>query len=145
MATSDCTVLHRDNLRAHREDSAWLDEVQRWQAEHRYATGWLHAVEAAWSEAEAKLNTHAEAIRAHEQQLSDHEEAIDYSWWQRRSLPERRLVGEHEELEAKHREIRRLHEEMKQLHNEVIAEVRELLRTVLSGAIVPEWSSAELE
>jgi hypothetical protein len=145
MATGTCAVLHRENTRAHREDSVWLDEVRRWQAEHRFATGWLHAVESAWSEAEAKLDAHAEAIRAHEQQLRDHEGAIDYSWWKRRNSPERQLVGEHEELEVRHREIARLHDEMKQLHKDAIAEIRELLRTVLSGALVPEWNSECLD
>ena len=145
MANSNCAVLHRENLRAYREDSVWLDEVRRWQAEHRCATGWLRAVESAWSEAEAKLDTHAEAIRAHEQHLREHERAIGYSWWKWRNLPERRLLEEHGDLEARHREMERVHEEIKQLHKDVIAEMRELLRTILSGALVQEWGSVEPE
>jgi seryl-tRNA synthetase len=77
--------------------------------------------------------------------LRDHEKAIGYSLWNWRELPERRLVEEHVELEAKHREMKRVHEELRQLHQDVTAEIRELLRTVLSGALVQEWGSVEPE
>ena len=145
MTDFDCAVLHRENVRTCREDSLWLDEVRRWQAEHRRVTGWLHAVESAWSEAEARLDAHAEAIRAHEQKLREHEETIGYSWWKRRDVPERRCLADHEELEAKHREMKKVHEEIQQLHKEVTEEMHELLRTVLSGALVEEWVSEEPE
>ena len=41
--------------------------------------------------------------------------------------------------------MQRIHDEIKQLHKDVIAEMRELLRTVLSGALVQEWGSVEPE
>lgn len=145
MADVKCAVLHRENVRTCREDSLWLDEVRRWQVEHQWVTAWLRAVESAWSEAEAKLNAHADAIRAHEKRLREHEEAIGYSWWHPSNVPEGRFLAEHQELEAKHREMRKVHEEIQQLHQEVTEEMRELLRTLLAGALVQEWGPIEPE
>lgn len=145
MADLNCAVLHRENVRTCREDSLWQDEVRRWQAEHRCVTAWLHAVESAWSEAEAKLNAHADAIRAHEARLREHEEAIGYSWWNRSNVPGSPFLAEHQELETRHREMKKVHEELQQLHKEVTEEMRELLRTLLAESLVQEWGPVEPE
>lgn len=142
MIQLDYATVYRQNREAEREDSEWLDEVRRWQAEHRCVLAWLTAVESAWREAESILNAHAEAIRAHEARLKEHEQAVGQHWWGRNQFVDQRLAEEHQELEARHAEAKKAHDEIRQRHQAVLFEVRELLRTTLCGAVVPEWTSS---
>jgi hypothetical protein len=137
----DLGTLVRENREAQREDAEWLEEIQQWRGEQRRVVGWLSAVHHAWREAERLLTAHAQTIRGHEACLKGHEAVVaEHQQDELRSVEER-LLEEHRILAAKHAEARRAHEEIRSRHQAVVSEVRELLRTALGGAIVPEWVS----
>jgi chromosome segregation ATPase len=137
----DLEALARDNHQAEREHAEWLEEIQRWRSEQRRVLGWLSAVHRAWRDAEKLLADHAETIRSQEACLHGHEASVaKHQRDELRSVTEQ-LLEDHRVLAAKHAEARRAHEEIRARHYAVVSEVRELLRTALGGAVVPEWVS----
>lgn len=138
MTSPDCVSLRRDNRQARHEDFTWLDDAQRWQEEHQLAVAWLARVQEVWQEAGSTLSAHAETIRAHRQCLEEHEKAVAHYLHDRHAVNEGRLLSEHEELARRHAETRKDHEEIQRYHRATLAEIREALRTALSGDLVPE-------
>jgi ElaB/YqjD/DUF883 family membrane-anchored ribosome-binding protein len=137
----DYATLCRENREAQREDAEWLEEIKHWRAEQRRVLGWLTAVANAWAEAEELLQDHAQTIRGHEECLKGHEAMVaEHQQDELRSV-DPRLLEDHEVLKAKQSEARRAHEQIRRRHEAVVSEVRELLRTALGGAVVPEWVS----
>ncbi|MGA2063936.1 MAG: hypothetical protein ABSG86_03155 [Thermoguttaceae bacterium] len=137
----DLDVLDRENREAQREDAEWLEEIQHWRSEQRQVLGWLSSVHAAWREAERLLSAHAQTIRGHEACLKGHEAVVAEHQQDEMQRVDEQLLNEHQVLAAKHAEARRAHAEIRSRHQAVVSEVRELLRTALGGAVVPEWVS----
>ncbi len=139
----DYATLGRENRAAQREDAEWLEEINEWHADQQRELGWLTAVANAWAEAEELLQAHAQTIRHHEECLAGHEAMVAEHQQDEIRAISPGLLEDHRILKEKQAEARRAHEEIRTRHRAVVSEVRELLRTALGGAVVPEWVSPD--
>jgi hypothetical protein len=117
---------------------AWSDEIRRWHDEQRKASAMLAAVQAAWREAEAALEGHAQEVRALELELQRQERILA-------ELPPDDTTGCADELAARYREFgsrhataREAHVRLKAKHEVMLADIRTLLYSALSGGLVTE-------
>jgi len=141
MPKLDDLAMHRDHSEAKFEHRLWLEDIKHWRTEHREAAAMLAAAQAAFHKLEAAIDGHAEAIRAHERHLERHEGAIHEHEWDSSVCEDPKLAAEHQDLEAVHAEARHAHDRLAELHECVMAEIRELLKLTLSGAVVSEPTS----
>jgi chromosome segregation ATPase len=141
MVKLDELTMHRDNRLDKSDDLMWLDDIECWRADQERASSMLAAIQAACGEAHAALESHARAVRDHDDCLRRHEQAIrDYQWGDS-SAGYAALQAEHERLKAEHVRAQNAHEQLKKHHQRVMAEIRELCKSALGGAVVPEWTS----
>lgn len=138
MARLDEITMHRENRGEEADDLVLLDEIERWRSEQDQASAMLAAVQAACLEAHRALEAHTTAVREHDQRLRRHEQVVQERQWSGATARDDGLVAEHQTLKAEHALIRREHEEFKKRHWAVMAEIRELCRTALAGAVVTE-------
>ncbi len=138
MADFDDLVMQRENRDVKYEYAMWIEDVAQWQTEHHTAAAWLADVQAAWKETELALQTHAREIHDHKVRLQEHEKTIAEHWCDGSKSEHQELNTEHRDLKAKHLEALYAHQQLKKHHEAVMAEIRELLKTALSGAVVTE-------
>ncbi|HYW79860.1 MAG TPA: hypothetical protein VE890_09805 [Thermoguttaceae bacterium] len=138
MRQVDDVLLHRDNRQGRYEHARWVEDVARWEAEHAQAAAWLLGVQESWDRTEAAMRAHGRLVRAHELRLLRHEKAISDSWFDGSDAEHERLATEHERLLARHKEIEEVHERLREHHEAIMAEIPELLKISLEGAMVQE-------
>lgn len=138
MPAVDDFKMQKDHAADRFEHQMWLEEVECWRREHRETHAMLVAAEAAWAKAEAAMDAHVEQIGLHEAHLQRHEKAIHNHQWDLSYLEPDQYPVEHQDLEAIHAKARGDHQRLKEYHDSVMSEFRELLRTALAGAVVPE-------
>ncbi len=138
MADFDDLAMQRENRDVKYEYAMWIEDVTQWQTEHHTAAAWLADVQAAWKETELAVEKHAREIHDHEGRLQEHEKAIAQRWSDGSKSEHQELTAQHQDLEAKHLEALQAHQQLKKHHEAVMAEIRELLKTALSGAVVTE-------
>ena len=128
-------VEHRDAHAAHRQ---WLEDIARWREEHRQALAMLRAAEAAWSQAQAALDGHAERIKALEEHLTRHERVFHDHGCMPDDAASDPLLDEHREFDLGHAGTRKAHEKLQRLYQGVMSEALELMKLTHPGAIVRE-------
>jgi hypothetical protein len=138
MTDFDYTGMRKNRRQALFELRIWLDEVQRWHAEHRRAASMLAAARENVLETEAKLDSHTATILAEDSQWRQHDREVGKRSRNGKRVGRGRLRQEHQELESAHTQASEAHEEMKRRHQSVMAEIRQLLNLTRRSAPVRE-------
>ena len=142
MASVNERSMHADHSEDKYDHLLWLEEIEHWRVERRWATGMLASIAAAWQAAEETLESHVEAIRAHQAQVLEHELAITEHQRNDIEPSEDRLAVDHAEFNAAHARQREVHEKIRSQHVGMVTEIRELYRAACQICLVPECSSS---
>ena len=134
----DGLMLHDEHRKARQEHRQWREDIDRWHDEHHRAATMLAAVEAAWDEAEAALEEHAQRIQALAEHSDQHEQMLFQEGWAVDISEDESLISDHQRFEIAHAEARKVHEKLQQLYIAVAAEVHELLKLTHPDAVVLE-------
>jgi hypothetical protein len=123
MTDCDFAAMRGEHRQAMYEHLKWLDDIERWRAEHRQAAATLAAAQADLVEAKHALESHAERIGRHDMLNRRHERAITQHLSDASGIEMEKLVSRHRQLEAEHARAREVHEIVKAHHRRVMAQI----------------------
>ncbi|NLY01945.1 MAG: hypothetical protein GXY83_38155 [Rhodopirellula sp.] len=133
MNTLDYPTLRREHQGAERDHATWLEDVGRWQTEHRRAIAMLAQVQTALLEHEAALEAHAEMIRARELEIQRHTREIARHERGASEIDLELLPDSQHEFRVQHERAREAHLRVQTHHALVTAEIRHVFERLNAG------------
>ncbi len=110
--------------KARSDHRVWLDDYERWRAEHRAALAMLVKVEEAILEREVAMEDQAAEVQAHELEL----QKFDLIGIESFNPDPEKQIAENTDFTQRHRRARDAYERTKQQHVDVIKEIEELFK-----------------
>ena len=114
--------MHADHRLYQNETSLWLDDLRGWEQEQHEAAKSIDDVKAIFQKQIESLQTHAAAVRLHDQTLAQHEKALAGYEQGEGGMELPALAKAHTAQTERHAQQRAAHERLRRLHHAIIVQ-----------------------
>jgi len=121
---------HRTWLDCHAQ---WLQDIERWEAEHESAITRLAEMQKIVVEHGECLEEHARALRQSEEAIASHDREIAKQLKGTSEQPQDVVANQHQDQEGVFHRQQSAHERIKKHHEAVMAQLQALQDTAVSG------------
>jgi len=127
IASQEMIEMHNTHTQWRSEHAAWMQEITSWQREQQQAVVTIYRLERALPEHKSLLDTHADHIRVHEQEIEDHEKILARLMvGQGNASAYAELLKTHKNAAENHTRMQQQHAEIRQTHLAAMAELKRL-------------------